>query len=103
MADAIEFDVGPAAWRERTTNRRHDERNPWCPRTPKTARANPNKVHCLGQSEILFDVLTKPPTPFYFMGYRFARVHRSSLWATPAMEAGVADHVCALQEIVGWL
>jgi len=34
------------------------------------------------------------------MYYNFARVHQT-LRVTPAMEAGVADHVWAIEEIVG--
>jgi hypothetical protein len=35
----------------------------------------------------------------HFMHYNFARVHQT-LRVTPAMEAGVADHVWELEEIV---
>lgn len=35
----------------------------------------------------------------YFAHYNFVRVHRT-LRVTPAMEAGVADHVWDLEEIV---
>ena len=38
----------------------------------------------------------------YFMYYNFARIH-SSLRVTPAMQAGVADHVWTIEEIVGLL
>ena len=38
----------------------------------------------------------------HFMHYNFARIHRS-LRVTPAMEAGVSDHVWGLDEIVGLL
>ena len=38
----------------------------------------------------------------YFMHYNFARVHMS-LRVTPAMEAGVSDHIWTLEEIVGLL
>lgn len=38
----------------------------------------------------------------HFMYYNFARVH-SSLRVTPAMEAGVSDHVWEIEEIVGLL
>jgi hypothetical protein len=38
----------------------------------------------------------------YFMYYNFARVHQT-LRVTPAMEAGVSDHVWTLAEIVGLL
>ncbi len=38
----------------------------------------------------------------HFMHYNFARIHRS-LRVTPAMEAGVADHVWTLEEIIGLL
>lgn len=36
----------------------------------------------------------------YFMYYNFARIHKT-LRCTPAMEAGVADHVWSFEEIVG--
>jgi IS1 family transposase len=36
----------------------------------------------------------------YFMYYNFARIHQT-LRVTPAMEAGIADHVWSLEEIVG--
>jgi hypothetical protein len=38
----------------------------------------------------------------HFMHYNFCRIH-SSLRVTPAMEAGVSDHVWDLEEIVGLL
>jgi hypothetical protein len=38
----------------------------------------------------------------YFMYYNFARVHQT-LRVTPAMEAGVADHVWSIEEIVALL
>lgn len=38
----------------------------------------------------------------YFMYYNFARVHQT-LRVTPAMEAGIADHVWSVEEIVGLL
>lgn len=38
----------------------------------------------------------------HFMHYNFARVHKT-LRVTPAMEAGVADHVWTLEEIAGLL
>lgn len=38
----------------------------------------------------------------YFMFYNFARVHQT-LRVTPAMEAGIADHVWSLEEIVALL
>jgi IS1 family transposase len=36
----------------------------------------------------------------YFMFYNFARIHQT-LRVTPAMEAGIADHVWTMEEIVG--
>ena len=36
----------------------------------------------------------------YFMYYNFARVHQT-LRVTPAMEAGIADHIWNIEEIVG--
>src|SRR5215213_1585225 len=38
----------------------------------------------------------------YFMFYNFGRVHQT-LRVTPAMEAGIADHVWSVEEIVGLL
>ncbi len=38
----------------------------------------------------------------HFMYYNFARIHKS-LRVTPAMEAGVSDHVWSLEEIIGLL
>ena len=38
----------------------------------------------------------------YFMYYNFARGHQT-LRVTPAMEAGLADHVSSIEEIVGLL
>ena len=38
----------------------------------------------------------------YFMYYNFARVHQP-IRVTPAMEAGVSDHVWSIGEIVGLL
>lgn len=38
----------------------------------------------------------------YFMFYNFARIH-STLRVTPAMEAGVSNHVWGIEEIVGLL
>jgi hypothetical protein len=35
----------------------------------------------------------------YFMYYNFARIHQT-LRVTPAMEAGISDHVWGLEEIV---
>jgi hypothetical protein len=38
----------------------------------------------------------------HFMHYNFCRVH-SSLRITPAMEAGVSDHVWSLEEVIALL
>jgi hypothetical protein len=38
----------------------------------------------------------------YFMYYNFARVHQTPR-VTPPMEAGIADHVWSIDEIVGLL
>ena len=39
---------------------------------------------------------------FYFVYYNFGRVHQT-LRVTPAMEAGLADHIWTVAEIVGLL
>ena len=38
----------------------------------------------------------------HFMYYNFARVHKT-LRVTPAMEAGIADHVWSMEELVALL
>jgi len=38
----------------------------------------------------------------YVMFYNFCRIHRT-LRATPAMAAGVSDHVWSIEEMVGQL
>jgi hypothetical protein len=38
----------------------------------------------------------------YFMHYNFAKIH-GTLRVTPAMEAGVSDHVWSIEEIAGML
>jgi hypothetical protein len=38
----------------------------------------------------------------YAMNYNFCRIHQT-LRVTPAMEAGIANHVWSLEEIVGLL
>jgi hypothetical protein len=38
----------------------------------------------------------------YFMWYNFGRIHQT-LRVTPAMEAGVTDHVWSVEEIVALL
>ena len=40
----------------------------------------------------------KAAIALHFMHYNFARLHKT-LRVTPAMEAGVADHVWSLEEI----
>ena len=38
----------------------------------------------------------------YFMFYNFARIHQT-LRVTPAMQAGIANHVWSIEEIIGLL
>jgi hypothetical protein len=40
----------------------------------------------------------KAAVALHFMHYNFARIHKT-LRVTPAMEAGLADHVWSLEEI----
>jgi hypothetical protein len=42
----------------------------------------------------------KAAVALHFMHYNFARIHKT-LRVTPAIEAGVADHVWSLEEIAG--
>jgi hypothetical protein len=44
----------------------------------------------------------KHAAAIHFMHYNFCRIHQT-LRVTPAMEAGIADHVWTLKEIVGLL
>jgi IS1 family transposase len=44
----------------------------------------------------------KASLALHFMHYNFARIHQT-LRVTPAMEAGVSDHVWSIEEIVGLL
>jgi hypothetical protein len=44
----------------------------------------------------------KAAVALHFMHYNFARIHQT-LRVTPAMEAGVSDHVWEIEEIVGLL
>ena len=45
---------------------------------------------------------TRRAIALYFIDYNFGRVHQT-LRVTPAMEAGVANHVWSVEEIVGLL
>jgi hypothetical protein len=38
----------------------------------------------------------------HFMHYNFCRIH-TTLRVTPAMEAGITDHVWSLEEVIGLL
>jgi hypothetical protein len=44
----------------------------------------------------------KAAVALHFMYYNFARIHQT-LRVTPAMEAGIADHVWSIEEIVALL
>ena len=44
----------------------------------------------------------KAAVALHYMHYNFVRIHQS-LRVTPAMEAGVSDHVWSIEEIVGLL
>ena len=41
----------------------------------------------------------KAAVALHFMHYNFARIHQT-LRVTPAMEAGVSDHVWSIEEII---
>ena len=53
---------------------------------------------CLGFSKKLENL--KAAVAFYFAWYNFVRIH-GSLKVTPAMEAGITDHVWTLGELIG--
>ena len=44
----------------------------------------------------------KAAVALHFMHYNFARIHQT-LRVTPAMEAGITDHLWSLEEIVALL
>ena len=44
----------------------------------------------------------KAAVALHFMHYNFGRIHQT-LRVTPAMEAGISDHVWSIEEIVGLL
>lgn len=44
----------------------------------------------------------KAAVALHFIHYNFARIHQS-LRVTPAMEAGVIDHLWSVEDIVGLL
>jgi hypothetical protein len=44
----------------------------------------------------------KAAIAIHYMHYNFARIHKT-LRVTPAMEAGLAQHVWSLEEIIGLL
>ena len=54
-----------------------------------------------GHADHLFENL-EAAVALHFMWYNFGRVHQT-LRVTPAMEAGMADHVWSIEEIVGLL
>ena len=53
---------------------------------------------CLGFSKKLVNL--KATVALYFAWYNFVRIH-GSLKVTPAMEAGITDHVWTLGELIG--
>ena len=60
---------------------------------------------CLHQRiavSIAGDIGSHDGTALYFMFYNFARVHQT-IRVTPAMEAGISDHVWRIEEIVALL
>ena len=52
---------------------------------------------CLGFSKKLDNL--KAAVSLYFAWYNFVRIH-GSLKVTPAMEAGLTDHVWSLRELI---
>ena len=44
----------------------------------------------------------KAAVALHYMHYNFARIHQT-LRVTPAMEAGISDHVWSIEEVVGLL
>lgn len=42
----------------------------------------------------------EPAIAMHYMHYNFCRIHRT-LRVTPAMEAGISDHVWSIEELIG--
>ena len=55
-----------------------------------------------GLGVVAVDISLAALWPVYFMYYNFGRVHQT-LRVTPAMEAGVSEHVWSVEEIVALL
>jgi hypothetical protein len=82
------------------------------PEVAMTARSIVERIDVVGhvvprQLSVSVDLFLDPPflqttVALYFMYYNFARVHQT-LRVTPAMEAGIADHIWSIEEIVGLL
>jgi hypothetical protein len=51
---------------------------------------------------IVFSVPPSHAVAIHYLHYNFARIHRT-LRVTPAMAAGISDHVWSIEEIVGLL
>ena len=56
----------------------------------------------MGHISTAFKLTHYPMVALHFMFYNFGRVHQT-LRVTPAMEAGISDHVWSIEDIVGLL
>ena len=76
----------------------------------ETNRLSSQQKHIAKQAHVILNASAKAgkvenlaaAVSLHFMYYNFARVHQT-LRVTPAMEAGVTDHVWTLEEIAGLL
>jgi putative tryptophan/tyrosine transport system substrate-binding protein len=115
--------ISSSVWRQREA---HDGRGRYSPATctgsrDQTITGNPDAAHIstsyverqnltMRMSIRRFTRLTnafskkvdnhKAAQALYFMHYNFGRIHKT-LRVTPAMEAGISDHVWSLEEIAG--
>lgn len=90
---------------EHRTNWRLDGDGPSGPRSPQSENRGDDRQHPRTSN-------TGQPSPWsrgfrrrsawHYMHYNFARIHKT-LRVTPAMQAGIADHVWSLSEIVALL
>ena len=72
-------------------------------RTPESNDAHVNAaMHAPNQRICQADRKSWTAVALHYMHYNFCRIHQT-LRVTPAMEAGIADHVWSIEEIVSLL
>ena len=62
----------------------------------------PERRRCVLTPPTSLEMTHYPALSLHYLHYNFARVHKT-LRVTPAMQAGLSNHVWSLEEIVGLL